>query len=220
MKNILIPLIAIFITITSINCWAESADSLKSKPKRIIKKYVDEKEYWLYADTSHFGMDVFLTGGLGMTYGNSFGTWASTFKNGPAVSLGFEIPFTHSRVFAIEVYGYIWFCQATKIDEHKDLLGIYNKVSKNLYTQGGLSPSLKWYFINILDKVRCSVHLGMSTDSWLDTGFELYYSLNKNLDFNLSRRLFFVLPSPGGGTYETGPNYFFLNVMYKFRIGE
>ena len=162
-------------------------------------------------DPQESGIDLYAIGGLGMTTGSMWNSWENTFNNGPVISLGLELPFTSSRIFALQLYGHTWFSKPN---------GKYQKVSDEYYSLMSLSALIKYYLYIPSEKISFSLHLGYlflsqnQEETGIDFGIGLNYKVNKDIMISAMRRINFGQPDVGGGSDDV-PNYLMLEFSYK-----
>ena len=153
--------------------------------------------------------DLILTVGIGYT--THFATFEQYMKQGPVFSLGLELPLIKSHNFSLELYGHIWYAKSKYSDENhlKELSNHYNQISKEYFSQSGISASLKYYLELFEDKVKVSCHLGWLFLSYysgyraVDFGLGLYYFLTKHTSISINRRLPFTLQGHDGSSDVT-----------------
>ena len=174
-------------------------------------------------DSSDEGIDLIVFGGLGMTTGGNFGFIDSDLNLGPAMAIGLEIPFTKSHVVAFELYNHFWMCSVKNEGFQND---DYLKISDKVYSQGGLSSSIKVYMLPKSSDFRLSLHLGVvlfstvkttSDYNALDVGFGIYYRLSDKIQINLNRRYMIGEFDLGGGDRERTQNLIMLHILYNFK---
>lgn len=175
------------------------------------------------------GIDIIVVGGLGMTTSfpffnsNTWG-WNYKFNLGPAIALGLEIPFSKSHIFSAQVYGNYWIGKYAEADNPNEYIKNFYDISDRFYSQFEISAILKWYMVNKNKKVRFAFHLGglfysMNEErTALETGYSIYYKVNKNLNLNLFRRLVIPRIDLGGGGDQPAPCLLMLNISYKFNL--
>ena len=167
--------------------------------------------------------DWIVFGGSGMTTGGNFGFIDSDLNLGPAMAIGLEIPFTKSHVVAFELYNHFWMCSVKYEGFRND---DYLKISDKVYSQGGLSSSIKVYMLPKSSDFRLSLHLGVvlfstvkttSDYNALDVGFGIYYRLSDKIQINLNRRYMIGEFDLGGGDRERTQNLIMLHILYNFK---
>jgi hypothetical protein len=168
------------------------------------------------------GLCYTISGGIGMTTGSTQDIWEDKFNNGPAACLGAEIYLRSFPYLSLEVSGHYWIAKLKNPIQYSIYDHGYIKNSENLYSQIGITPALKIYFADDNSKFRIFIYGGilLYTTSMaykgFDFGFGLCYRLNKNIEFNISRRIIKGNISFINCSFvEVTPNYLLLTTSYN-----
>lgn len=170
----------IVLTIASCHAFAKDYDS-----NQVIQKDTTNIEPIVSTDKYP---DNFIIGGIGVA--SYFGGSGKIFNTGPVINLGIEFPFTTSHIFSFEILSFLFVAKSTNEFTEWDK-EYYNKISENIYLYFGFSALIKYYFCEITERFRISLHLGFSLSSnerttGLELGIAINYKLNEFSFLNLS----------------------------------
>ncbi|MBM2813995.1 MAG: hypothetical protein HW421_757 [Ignavibacteria bacterium] len=214
MKYLILLFISLLLLTLNVQCLAnaiENSPSLNNDSIVNKNKVPDEK-----------GLDLIVMAGSGIAWDRDF--WGQQFNYAPTVTLGLEIPFTKAHHFSVELFAHSWLTKAISSNNIDYLNMKYINLNDGMYSQIGLSAIIKAYLGNKNSKFRLSFHFGWlflrpKQDYYaIDIGTGIYFKLNDNFSLSFGFSDLFKIPDFGGGTTQTTPNLYTLNLCYKFKL--
>ena len=104
----------------------------------------------------------------------------------------------------------------------KELSNHYNKMSDNLFSQSGLSASIKYYLVFLENRLKFSCHLGWLFLSYYpgyrsaDFGFGLHYFISDIMFISINRRLFYTFQGHDASSNVTP---LMIQISFNYNIG-
>jgi hypothetical protein len=169
--------------------------------------------------------NAIVIGGLG--YSNSVYNY---YSYSPTMTIGFEIPFSHTHMSSFQLYSHIWIDNELYLKEYwgyyNDSMQAFVNLGNGYYSMYGLAGVFKFYIMDENSDFRFSLHFGVLflTPRYnypgFDFGFTGYYRINPDIMLSLERRYIFmpILGGVGGGGTDpcTGPIMTTLSMYYFF----